>query len=145
MRVHVGPDPLDVAEAAQAVASHRNGATVVFVGTVREVNEGRAVTGIDYRAYEAMAVRELEAIVAEAAARYDTGDLVVRHRVGTLGLGDASVVVAAAHPRRAGAFDAARWVLEELKRRVPIWKREHYADGAREWVDQQGGQWGAAS
>jgi molybdopterin synthase catalytic subunit len=105
------------------------------VGTVREVNEGRAVTGIDYTAYGAMAASELDAIVREAASRFGTDHVVVEHRIGTLSLGDASVAIAAAHPRRAAAYDASRYVIEEIKKRVPIWKREHYADGTREWVD----------
>jgi molybdopterin synthase catalytic subunit len=98
------------------------------------VNDGRDVTGIDYAAYEAMAARELTAIAHEVAAR--TGARVaVEHRIGTLVLGEASVAIAAAHAHRAPAFDACRAVIEEIKRRVPIWKREHYADGGRAWVD----------
>jgi molybdopterin synthase catalytic subunit len=127
--------PIDAAALLAEVADSRNGASILFVGTVREVNEGREVSGIDYRAYEAMADRELRAIVEQTCARFDTTDVVVEHRIGTLALGEASVVIAVAHPRRAGAFDAARFVIEELKRRVPIWKREHYVDGTREWVD----------
>lgn len=135
MRASLVTAPLDPARLLQEVAAATNGAAILFVGTVREVNEGRAVTGIDYSAYSAMARRELEAIVAEAAARFDTGHVVVEHRLGTLAVGDASVAIAVAHPRRGAAYDASRFVIEELKRRVPIWKREHYADGTREWVD----------
>jgi len=117
------------------VADHAHGAVVLFLGTVREQNGGRAVHGIDYSAYEPMAERELATIVAEASTRYDVGALVVEHRLGTLDLGEVSVGIAAAHARRAPALDAMHYVIEELKRRVPIWKREHYADGTREWVD----------
>jgi molybdopterin synthase catalytic subunit len=106
---------------------------------VRETNEGRAVRGIEYSAYGAMAQRELAAIVAEAAVRFGTARIVVEHRVGTLTLGEASIVIALSHPRRAAAMDAQRFLIEEVKRRVPIWKREHYADGTREWVDPTGG------
>lgn len=135
MRIALVTRPLDPTALLAEVAHVRNGASILFLGTVREVNEGRAVTGIDYRAYEAMADRELRAIAAETVERYQTDDVVVEHRLGTLGLGEASVAIAVAHPRRAAAFEAARFVIEELKRRVPIWKREHYADGTREWVD----------
>ena len=117
------------------MAQQRNGATVLFVGTVRDVNDGAAVTGLDYSAYAAMAERELAEIVAEAAKCWSTQDLVVEHRVGTLGLGEASVAIAAAHPHRGEAFEAARHIIEELKKRLPIWKRERYADGRAEWVD----------
>jgi molybdopterin synthase catalytic subunit len=82
-----------------------------------------------------MAERELERIVAEAVEKFRTADVVVEHRLGRLAVGEASVVIAVAHPRRARAYEASRWVIEELKRRVPIWKREEYLDGTREWVD----------
>jgi molybdopterin synthase catalytic subunit len=129
---------LDPAALLAEVSASRNGAAIVFVGAVREVNDGRDVTGIDYKAYSAMAERELAAITAEAVERFGTSDIVVEHRLGTLAVGEASVVIAVAHPHRAQAFDAARYVIEELKRRVPVWKREHYADGTREWVDPTG-------
>jgi molybdopterin synthase catalytic subunit len=135
MRAAVVDRTIDPGALLTEVASHANGAAVLFVGTVREVNEGRSVTGIDYSGYRAMADRELTAIVGEAAERFGTAYVVVEHRLGTLGLGEASVAIAVGHPRRAAAYEASRYVLEELKRRVPIWKREHYADGTREWVD----------
>ena len=127
--------PLDPAALLREVAGPGNGAAVLFVGTVRDVNDGRAVTGIEYAAYADMADRELGAIVAEACDRWRTPHVVVEHRVGRLAVGDASVVIAVAHPRRAQAYEASRYIIEELKRRVPIWKREEYADGTREWVD----------
>ena len=135
MRSVVVARPLDPAALLREVADPANGAAVLFVGAVREVNEGRRVTGIEYAAYEEMAERELHAIVAEACERWRTPHVVVEHRVGRLAVGEASVVIAVAHPRRAQAYDASRYVIEELKRRVPVWKREHYADGTREWVD----------
>lgn len=127
--------PIDVAALLARVADHATGATTLFLGTVRDVNDGRAVTGIEYSAYDAMAEREMAAIVAEAAERWPETRLALEHRLGTLGLGEASVAIAVAHPRRAPALDAQRYVIEELKRRVPIWKLEHYVDGTREWVD----------
>jgi molybdopterin synthase catalytic subunit len=135
MRSAITARPLDAAAILVEVARESNGATVLFAGTVRDVNDGRRVTGIEYSAYPRMAERELAAIVREAAQRFGTEDVVVEHRVGRLALGEASVVIAVAHPRRGAAFDAARYVIEELKKRVPIWKREEYVDGTREWVD----------
>jgi molybdopterin synthase catalytic subunit len=135
MRAAIVLTPLDPAALLAEVADVANGASIIFVGTVRDVNDGRAVSGIDYTTYESMAVRELEAIVAEAASRFGTTEVVVEHRVGRLALGEASVVIAVAHPHRAEAYDASRFIIEELKRRVPIWKREEYVDGTREWVD----------
>lgn len=135
MRAAIVLTPLDPSAVLAEVAGVANGASILFVGTVRDVNDGRAVSGIEYTTYETMAVRELEAIVAEAASRFGTTDVVVEHRVGRLGLGEASVVIAVAHPHRAQAYDASRSIIEELKRRVPIWKREEYVDGTRAWVD----------
>jgi molybdopterin synthase catalytic subunit len=127
--------PID--PAALLVEAHRsgNGASVLFVGTVRDVNDGRPVTGMEYTAYEAMAQRELDRIAREAVDRFITDDIVVEHRLGSLDVGDVSVAVVAAHPHRARAFDAARYIVEELKRRVPVWKLEYYVDGTRQWVD----------
>ena len=135
MRSAIVTRALDATALLAEVADVATGATILFVGTVRETNDGRAVTGIDYSAYEAMAERELAAIVREAGARFGTPHVVVEHRLGSLALGDASVMIVVAHERRAPAYELSRWVIEELKRRVPIWKREHYADGTREWVD----------
>jgi molybdopterin synthase catalytic subunit len=135
MRTAIVDHVLDAAALLAEVASVDSGVSLLFVGTVRRVNDGREVQGIDYSAYGPMAERELASVVAEAAARFGTGHIVVEHRVGTLGLGEASIVIAVSHARRAAAMDAQRYVIEEVKRRVPIWKREHYADGTREWVD----------
>ena len=135
MRSAIVTRPLDPATLLTEVARVANGASVLFTGTVRDENEGRAVTGIEYAAYSRMAEREMDAIVREASERFGTPDIVLEHRVGRLSLGEASVVIAVAHPRRGAAYDASRYVIEELKRRVPIWKCEEYADGTREWVD----------
>jgi molybdopterin synthase catalytic subunit len=134
MRAALVTAPIDAAALLAEVSAPRNGAAVLFVGTVREVNEGRAVEALDYAAYEAMAQAELARIADEAAAAFGVDDLVVEHRIGLLGLGEVSVAIAAAHPHRAAAFDACRAVIEAIKARVPIWKREHYADGERSWV-----------
>ncbi len=138
MRAAITTRPLDVAALLAEVADASCGAAILFVGTVRDMNDGRAVTGIEYSAYEAMAEREMRAIVHEAAEQFATDHVVIEHRLGALELGEASVAIAIAHPRRSGAYDASRFVIEELKRRVPIWKREAYADGTREWVDPSG-------
>lgn len=135
MRTAIVERPLDAAALLAEVASTESGASTLFVGTVRRVNDGKDVTGIDYTAYGAMAESEMARIAGEAAARFGTERIVVEHRVGSLALGEASIVIAVSHPRRAAAMDAQRFLIEEIKRRVPVWKREHYADGTREWVD----------
>ena len=135
MRTAIVTHAIDAAALLSEVGSPAHGAISLFLGTVRETHEGRAVTGIDYTAYEAMAERELARIGAEAVARFDAPALVVEHRIGTLGVGEVSVAIVASHGHRAAALDVTRFVIEQIKRSVPIWKREHYADGTREWVD----------
>ena len=128
-------EPIDVPALTHEVGADDRGAVSLFLGTVRNSNDGRAVNGIDYSAYDAMAVAEMTRIVEEASERFRGVAIVVEHRIGTLQVGDVSVAIACAHAHRAQALDANRYVIEELKRRVPIWKREHYVDGTSEWVD----------
>jgi molybdopterin synthase catalytic subunit len=117
------------------IQSSEFGAISLFLGTVRETSEGRHVTGIEYSAYTAMAESELQQILAQAEASFGVTAIVVEHRVGTLALGDVSVAIASAHAHRVPAIECTRFVIEEIKRRVPIWKLEYYEDGSREWVD----------
>ena len=135
MRSAIVHRAIDVHALLAEVAATSNGATVLFTGTVRELSDGRAVSGIDYDAYEEMAGEELARIVRESSERFDTTHVVAEHRVGSLALGEVSVAIAVGHPRRAGAFDAARYVIEEIKLRLPVWKQELFTDGTREWVD----------
>lgn len=135
MRCAIVTVPISPAALVAEVTSDATGATTLFLGTVRDVNEGRAVTGIEYSAYTSMAIEELERIAAEASTRFEGIRLVVEHRVGMLQLQEISVAIAVAHARRAPALDASRYVIEALKQRVPIWKQEHYLDGDRQWVD----------
>lgn len=135
MRTAIVDRPIDHASIIAEVANRANGATLLFLGTVRELNDGRAVSGMEYSAYRGMAERELADIAREAAEQFGSDDIVVEHRLGTLELGEASVAIAVAHPHRGAAYDASRYVIEQLKARVPIWKLEHYVDGTREWVN----------
>ena len=127
--------PIDVSSLTREVASDDRGAISIFLGTVRNSNEGRAVNGIDYSAYDTMAVAEMNRIVDEALSKFPGVAIALEHRIGTLDVGDVSVAIACSHAHRAAALDANRYVIEELKGRVPIWKREHYLDGTSEWVD----------
>lgn len=131
----VGPAPVDLGALVAAVSHAGAGAVATFLGVVRDVNEGEGVAGIDYEAYAPMADRELGAILAEAESRWPDVRAAATHRTGYLGVGEPSVAVAVSSPHRGPAFDACRYVVEELKRRVPVWKREHYVDGRRAWVD----------
>ena len=135
MRAAIVTHPIAPAALLAEVASSANGATVLFTGSVRDMSDGRAVTGIDYDAYESMALEELTRIVRETGERFGTSHVVAEHRVGTLELGEISIAIAVGHPHRAPAFDAARYVIEEVKLRLPVWKQELFIDGTRSWVD----------
>jgi molybdopterin synthase catalytic subunit len=126
--------PIDGTALLRAAASPADGAALLFYGVVREENGGRAVSSLEYSAYRPMAEREMLAIADEARARFGTGRIVLQHRVGLLRIGEASVAVAVAAPHRGEAYAASRYVIEELKRRVPVWKREGYVDGETAWV-----------
>lgn len=128
-------EPIDVQLLLDRVSDSGAGAVTLFLGTVRNLNDGRNVTGIDYEAYGAMAASELQAIADEVTANIPGALIAVEHRVGTLVLGDISVAIAAAHAHRAQAYDASRATIEAIKKRVPIWKREHYTEGDWQWVD----------
>ena len=134
MSVRITQDPIDPGEVLAAVGSAADGAVLLFLGTVRDHNEGRAVRGLHYDAYAEMAQSELQAIVREASQRFGTDRIRAVHRLGALDIGEVSVAVAVSSPHRAAAFDAARWVMEELKARLPIWKKEAYVDGEDAWV-----------
>lgn len=127
-------EPLDLASLVTAVSSPEHGAVATFLGVVRDHHAGRAVQRLGYEAYGPMAEAEFARIVAEAEAQWPCR-VAVRHRLGALAIGDAAVAVAVGSAHRAEAFEACRHVIEELKRRVPIWKREGYADGTEAWVD----------
>lgn len=110
---------------------------MLFLGTVRDQHEGRAVAGIDYSAYEPMAERALQRIAAELESVTPGLRVAIVHRLGSLAVGDASVAIAASSPRRGGAQEATRVALERVKREVPIWKRERYADGGTAWREEE--------
>lgn len=126
--------PLDLAALVAEVSAADRGGIATFLGLVRDHHEGRDVLRLEYSAYPRMAEAECEAIVAEAMGRWPVR-IAVRHRLGTLAVGDAAVAVAAAGAHRDEAFAACRYLIEELKRRVPIWKKEFYADGSVGWVE----------
>lgn len=127
--------PIDVAHLIAVTQAAGVGALSVFLGTVRDLNDGRAVSGMDYEAYETMAASELAAVAREVCDATPGLRVAIEHRIGTLAIGEVSVAIVAAHAHRGPALDGARAIIESLKQRVPIWKREHYLDGERAWVD----------
>ena len=130
--MHLTRHRLEVADLLAEVQSVERGGTCVFLGTVRN---DAGVTGIDYSAYEAMAVEEIERILAEAHERWPDARVVLQHRLGLIPVGEASIAIAAAAPHREAAFAACRHVIEEVKQRLPIWKKELRGDGSEKWVE----------
>ena len=131
-------DPLDVQavvrRAEREAGEGRHGAVGVFVGNVRGENLGRRVVELHYEAYEALALNVFGIIAAEAGEAWPGVSLVIRHRVGRVAVGDASIVIAAASPHRAEAFRVCRYAIERVKQIAPIWKREVF-DGGEEWIE----------
>jgi molybdopterin synthase catalytic subunit len=126
--------PIDLAPLLASVQSPARGGVASFLGLVRDQQGGRRVLRLEYSAYTSMAEAECALIIAEAEARWPA-KVTLRHRVGLLEVGEASIAVVAGAAHRDAAFDACRYAVEEVKRRVPIWKQEFYADGGVEWVD----------
>jgi molybdopterin synthase catalytic subunit len=131
--MYLTSDPIELTPLLAQVQSPGRGGIACFVGTVRDHQGGRSVLRLEYSAYGSMAEAECAAIVSEAETRWGC-TVALRHRVGILAVGEAAVAIAAASGHRDEAFAACRYVIEEVKRRVPIWKREVFADGTVEWV-----------
>jgi molybdopterin synthase catalytic subunit len=131
-------DPVSLEHLLADVASPAYGGTCVFLGTVRSGPGEPGVTAIEYSGYEQMVESEFARILAEVGARWPAVRSRVQHRLGLVALGDASIGIAAASPHRAEAFDACRYIIEAVKQRVPIWKRELRDDGTTVWVDPSG-------
>jgi molybdopterin synthase catalytic subunit len=127
--VALSAEPLDPSRLEALVSSPGGGGCAVFIGTVRAENRGREVTRLRYEAYEAMAVKEIERILDEARSRFGVLDLAAHHRVGDLDPGEVAVVVVVSSVHRAEALAALSHVIDELKARAPIWKKEFYRDG----------------
>lgn len=129
-------DALDERAAVECLGKDPAGAIVTFVGRVRNVSRGREVTMLEYEAYPEMAQRIFAQIADEIKARTDIIDIAIHHRVGSLTVGETSVVIAVSAQHRAQAFDACRYAIDRLKQIAPIWKKEHSADGAV-WVEDR--------
>jgi molybdopterin synthase catalytic subunit len=126
---------IDVGQLLAEVASDGTGCTVVFLGTVRRSDEDGQVESIEYSAYREMADAEFERIVAEALGQWPKARIALRHRLGLVPAGEASLAIAVATPHRADGYAASRFVIEATKQRAPIWKKERLASGAARWVE----------
>ena len=128
-------EPIDAARARAALADPACGGFASFEGWVRDHNDGQRVRRLEYEAFEALAVREGEQIIAEALARFGVTRAACEHRLGELAIGEVAVWVGASAPHRHEAFLAARYIIDEVKQRLPIWKKEHYVNGDSGWVN----------
>jgi molybdopterin synthase catalytic subunit len=127
-------EPIDAAAIERAIKSGADGAVCVFDGIVRDNTRGRQTLHLDYEAYEQMALQQLHLLRSEAIEHFGVRDVAIVHRLGRLTVGETSVFIAVASAHRGAAFDACRWVIDTLKKTVPIWKKEQFADGAA-WAD----------
>lgn len=132
--IRLQTEPIEVDSLVRETRGDGDGAVALFLGTARNVSAGRRVLFLEYEAYAGMAEREMERIAREAGERFGVSRVAIVHRTGRVAIGEASVGIAVAAAHRAEALEACRYVIDTLKARVPIWKREHFADGAI-WVE----------
>jgi molybdopterin converting factor subunit 1 len=125
---------IDTQRVVDALKRGEDGATLVFEGVVRNQTRGRKTLYLDYEAYEEMALQQMDSLANQALQQFQIRDVAIVHRLGRLEIGETSVLIAVASAHRAAAFDACRWLIDTLKRTVPIWKKEHFEDGAV-WAD----------
>jgi MoaE-MoaD fusion protein len=137
LRADLVDGPIDAGRVVTAVSGPGRGAVVVFLGTVRDHHAGRPVEKLTYSAYRAMALEGLRRIVADLEATHQDLRAAIVHRLGEVPVGEPSVVIAIGSPHRAAAYEASRTALERLKAEIPIWKREHYADGGEAWREEE--------
>lgn len=136
-RFRLADAPFEIDGLRTRLLDERAGAYAAFEGWVRDHNDGRKVDGLRYEAYAALAESEGERILDEALARFDIVDACCVHRIGHLAVGDMAVWVGVSAGHRGAAFDACRFIIDEVKARVPIWKHEHYRDGDAGWLHPQ--------
>lgn len=133
--MHLTEDPLSLETLLTETANDESGALVIFGGTVRNLNDGQPVLGMSYSAYTPLAEKTLRDIETEALARYAITACRLIHRTGRLALGELSVLVVVRAAHRPAAFEAARWAIDTLKQRVPVWKEEHYVQGDSRFLE----------
>ena len=132
--IHLTRELIDFAALTEQVRRPNCGGVVTFLGTVRDLTDGRITAALDYEAYPAMAEKKMAEIERATRSRWSVGEMLMVHRLGHLEVGEVSVAVAVSCPHRAEAFEACRYAIDRLKEIVPIWKKENWADGPSEWV-----------
>jgi len=133
-QVTIVREPIDTEAVVERLKRPADGAAVIFAGVVRDNTRGRRTLYLDYEAYEAMALKQMESLAVEARARFGVRGVSIVHRLGRLEIGETSVLIVVTAAHRGAAFEACRWIIDSLKKTVPIWKKEHFEDGAV-WAD----------
>lgn len=131
--IELTTEPIDYNQLTESVRDHAAGAVTLFLGTVREFTRGVQTSWLEYEAYPDMARASMAELEAEACQKFTVTKIAISHRTGMMALGEISVAIAVSSPHRDQAFEAGRWLIDTLKERVPIWKKEHFADGREEW------------
>ena len=134
--IDITNDKISIASAEKFISSSKFGASIFFTGTVRDVNENKKVTGITYDAHDEMVIKSFEEMYQEASEKLKITDkaVFIEHTKGYLRLGDISIIIAVACKHRDQAYSLSRYIIEEIKKRSPVWKQEHYADQTSEWL-----------
>ena len=132
--IRLTDNPIDTAAVLDAVASPAAGAVVLFLGTVREITGEQQTVSLEYESYAEMAEKRLADLAADARQKWPLTGCAIVHRLGILPVGEISVAIAVSASHRHEAFEAGRWLIDQIKRDVPIWKKENYADGTGDWV-----------
>ncbi|PYX36170.1 MAG: molybdenum cofactor biosynthesis protein MoaE [Acidobacteria bacterium] len=134
MRATIVREPIDTQPVLARIKQPEDGAAIVFEGVVRNNARGRQTLYLDYEAYEPMALQQMAQLAAQALEQYKVRDVAIVHRLGRLEIGETSVLIVVASAHRGAGYDASRWLIDTLKRTVPIWKKEYFVDGAV-WAD----------
>ena len=134
--IDVSKEKIDLVKAQKFIASSKCGASIYFVGTVRDQNDNKKVTGITYDSHDALVIKSFEEIYKEAETKFKFNNIAVfiEHIKGYAALGDTSIIIAVACKHRTQAYDLSRFIIEEIKKRTPIWKKEHYKNKDSEWL-----------
>ncbi len=132
--IELTESPIDHNALMNSVQDHSCGASVLFLGTVREYTDGKQTDSLTYEAYHEMAINEISKLIKQARQQWNFKHVGIIHRLGPLALGEIAVAIAVSSPHRADSFAAAQFLMDEIKKSVPIWKQEHWSDGSTEWV-----------
>jgi len=135
-KITIQTEPIDIAAVLHETGTDNDGAVVIFVGRARNTSRGKEVTHLDYEAYGEMALSELEKIGSRAIETWSLSDCIIIHRYGKVEIGTPSIIIAVSSPHRNEAYEASRYIIDTIKKTVPIWKKEFYTDGS-EWISDR--------